>query len=79
VKRTDKGKTLIDTLARDIKTCEMERPGLAIGDYKADGRWGFVTFDDTIWPFVYRCMKAHGHQPNGPDYSAPQSNFGTRP
>lgn len=62
-----------DKLVEDVKACEMERPGLAIGDTRADGSWSFQTFDDTIWPYIYRCMKARGHQPNGPDYSAAQA------
>jgi len=66
----------VTRLAADIKICEQERPGLALGDYKANGGWSFMTFDDTVWPFIYRCMKARGHNPNGPDYSANgQSNF----
>lgn len=65
------------TLAADIKACEAERPGIALGDYRANGSWFFQTGDDTVWPYVYRCMKARGHQPYGPDYTQ-QTNFGTR-
>lgn len=60
-----------------IKACEMTRPNLATGDTKYDGSWSFMTGDDTVWPAVYRCMKAHGYQPDGADYTQ-QTNFGTR-
>lgn len=65
------------TLAADIKACEAERPGIASGDYRGNGSWFFQTGDDTVWPYIYRCMKARGHQPYGPDYTQ-QTNFGTR-
>jgi len=66
-----------DALYAAVKACEMERPGLALGDVRGDGSWSFKTYDDTVWPFVYRCMKAHGYQAYGTDFSE-TSNFGQR-
>jgi hypothetical protein len=68
----------LDKLITAIKACEMERPGLAIGDYRAStGAWSFMTFDDTVWPYVQRCMKAAGFPANGADYST-VSDFGKK-
>lgn len=65
-------------LVTAIKACETVRPGLAVGDYKAStGAWSFQTFDDTVWPFVYRCMKAAGYPAYGTDFSQ-TTNFGQR-
>jgi hypothetical protein len=55
----------------------MERPGLALGNTTSNGGWSFITFDDTVWPYVERCMRAKGYPSNGADYSEP-TNFGTR-
>lgn len=56
----------------------MTRPNLAIGDYRAStGAWSFMTFDDTVWPFVQRCMKAEGYPAYGVDFSE-TTNFGQR-
>lgn len=60
-----------------VKACEMERPGLALGDTTSTGGWSFRTYDDTVWPYVQRCMKAAGYPAYGIDYSE-TSNFGTR-
>lgn len=64
-------------LISDVKACEMTRPGLALGDTTDNGGWSFRTADDTVWPYVYRCMVEKGHQPYGADYTQ-TSNFGTR-
>jgi len=60
-----------------IQVCEMTRPGLALGDTTVNGGWSFRTYDDTVWPFVQRCMKAHGYPAYGVDYSE-TTNFGQR-
>ena len=60
-----------------VRVCEQVRPGLALGDTRANGAWSFITFDDTVWPYVQRCMKAAGYEAQGIDYSQ-QSNFGAR-
>lgn len=60
-----------------VKMCEMTRPGLALGDTTVDGGWSFRTYDDTVWPFVQRCMADHGYPANGPDYHN-TTNFGAR-
>ena len=65
-----------DQLIAAIRVCEMERPGLAIGDTTYNLGWSFKTYDDTVWPFVYRCMKAHGYKAYGTDFSA-TSDFGS--
>ena len=70
-------KTDRDHLIAVVRMCEMTRPGLAIGDTRANGAWSFVTFDDTVWPFVQRCMADHGYPANGPDYHD-TTNFGQR-
>ena len=59
-----------------VKACENERPGLAIGDVRG-ATWSFRTFDDTVWPYVYRCMAARGYKAYGTDFSQ-TTNFGTR-
>lgn len=66
-----------DKLVAAVKMCEMERPGLALGDVTYLGGWSFRTYDDTVWPYVQRCMKKAGYPANGTDYSEP-SNFGQR-
>jgi len=66
-----------DELVSAVKACEAERPGLALGDTQANGSWSSRTADDTVWPYIYRCMAARGFQPSGPDYSQ-QTNFGSR-
>lgn len=60
-----------------IRVCEMTRPGLALGDSTVNGGWSFRTYDDTVWPYVMRCMADHGYMANGADYRS-TTNFGTR-
>ena len=68
----------IDKLVAAIKTCEMTRPNLAIGDYRAStGAWSFMTFDDTVWPYVQRCMAGEGYPAYGADYTN-VSDFGKK-
>lgn len=66
-----------EALQAAVKRCEAVRPGLAIGDTRADGSWSFMTFDDTVWPYVQRCMKQQGYPAYGVDYTN-TTNFGTR-
>ena len=66
-----------DHLTAVIRVCEMTRPGLAIGDTNGNGGWSFKTFDDTVWPFVQRCMADHGYPAYGTDYHG-VTNFGAR-
>ena len=58
-----------DKLIDAIKVCEMTRPGLALGDHTVNGAWSFRTYDDTVWPYVQRCMLQHGYPAYGVDYS----------
>ena len=77
--RTNQGvsKVAREKLMDDVKACEMARPSLALGNTDANGGWSFITHDDTVWPYVYRCMKERGHQPDGVNYSE-TSNLGAR-
>ncbi len=64
-----------DKLEAALKVCVTTN--LALYNTKYLGGWSVQQFDDTQWPGIYRCMKALGYQPNGPDYTQ-QSNFGSR-
>ena len=64
-----------DHLVAVLKVCTWDR--LATYDTTYQGGWSVRTFDDVQWPIIYRCMKAHGYEPNGADYTK-QTNFGTR-
>jgi hypothetical protein len=64
-----------DKLVDALKACTWDR--LATYDTTVYGGWSVRTFDDAQWPVIYRCMKAHGYAPNGPDYTQ-QTNFGSR-
>mgnify|MGYP001606999679 CR=1 FL=1 len=66
-----------EKLMGDVRVGEMTRPGLALGDTTVNGGWSFRTYDDTVWPYVQRCMKAHGYPAYGVDYSQ-TTNFGAR-
>lgn len=63
-------------LIHDLRACQGTN-NLVQYDTRADGSWWVVTYDDAQWPAFYRCMKAAGYTPDGPDYTQ-QTNFGRR-
>src|SRR6185503_9995530 len=52
-----------------VRACEQVRPGLALGDTTSNGGWSFRTYDDTVWPYVQRCMAGKGYPANGTDFT----------